>query len=80
MNELQKMRPIRVVHGNIVIADDPHGLRSLPRDMSGTDPFEVILSYAKVKGLRLIDMFQSFDKNNDHKISIEEFQRGIWVG
>ena len=43
------------------------------------DPFRLLVAYIKVKGLRLWDLFQQFDKDGSMSVSRAEFREGIQV-
>ena len=43
------------------------------------DPVAIITQYIEKQNLRVVDFFNSFDKNKNLKICAEEFKRGVKV-
>ena len=43
------------------------------------DPFQLLMAYIKLRGLRLWDLFMQFDRNGSMTLSREEFREGIRV-
>ncbi|XP_074646905.1 uncharacterized protein LOC141902879 [Tubulanus polymorphus] len=42
-----------------------------------TDPMAILKSYVDRNNLRLVDLFNRFDKDKNYKISLEEFKKGL---
>ena len=43
------------------------------------DPMARIIHHLKMKNLRLVDLFNQFDKDKSYTITIEEFKKGVKV-
>lgn len=43
------------------------------------DPFVLLIRYLSLMGIRVVDLFRMFDKNNDLFITKEKFVQGLQV-
>lgn len=43
------------------------------------DPLKLLIQYLSDKGIRPVDLFRTFDKDNQHRVSREQFIQGLKV-
>ncbi|XP_064622535.1 leucine-rich repeat-containing protein 74A-like, partial [Lineus longissimus] len=91
--EIQSSRVIQILHGKVVGDFEVKGSArqlsiSTDEDLSNflgtpldvflkTDPMAILRAYVDKKNLRLIDFFNTVDKDKNYKISAEEFKKGV---
>ena len=76
-----QMREIKVIHGGVLYQENK-AKYVIEYDYQAAlerDPMTKLKRYAERAGLRLIDMFKLFDRDNNMLISKEEFVNGIKV-
>lgn len=76
MERLQKNRAFKMTHGGILESEDVFGKRMVLR----CDPLKLLIQFLSDKGIRPVDLFRTFDKDNQHKVSREQFIQGLKVG
>ncbi|KAL3878506.1 hypothetical protein ACJMK2_030848 [Sinanodonta woodiana] len=76
LHELQKTRPLTVTYGITLRMDDIR----MGQDwavVDTDDPVTILFEYMKLRNLRLIDLFHSFDKDNSDTLTREELRCGL---
>ena len=77
LKELQKTRgDLNVEHGGTA---GHHGDTDKADVKNKIDPLQKLLDYVQKNNLRLLDLFQRFDKDKSMSVSREEFRKGIQV-
>ena len=77
--DIQKSRVLKTQHGGYVLQDDVYGLQGRQKQTLLGDPYSLLMAFTSVRGLRLIDLFSSFDKDHDSRLSLQEMKAGIKV-
>lgn len=84
---MQKEKQLQVVHGGVVGSIDtcqPVDLNDTvdsidPMEAFRRDPMTKLKQYVQDAGLRMLDLFKQFDKDQSMTVSREEFIKGITV-
>ncbi|XP_050406083.1 leucine-rich repeat-containing protein 74B [Patella vulgata] len=77
LTEVKENRPnFEAKHGGTLRGKDAF-IHRTGNPITLEDPFDVLLNYVKSNGLRLMDLFQQFDKDKSCGISKDEFILGI---
>lgn len=75
--QIQSERPLEVKYGVILRDEAPPQCKE--QALVSEDPILVLMEFMKLKNLRLIDLFQSLDKDGSRSLSNQELKAGLLV-
>ena len=76
--ELRATRDLHVVHGSVGRLSDV--TRHLGARFGDSQPLILLYELAKMRHLRITDLFQKFDKDRNSTITRDELMQGLMVG
>ena len=76
--KIQSKKPLYVLHGKVHMnfREDDSGDSMM---YIAGDPTIILFEFTRIKNIPVIDLFISFDTDNSHSISWDEFREGIKV-
>uniref|UniRef100_A0A2C9LU17 EF-hand domain-containing protein n=1 Tax=Biomphalaria glabrata TaxID=6526 RepID=A0A2C9LU17_BIOGL len=71
--DIAKLRQFNLIHGGIFSSKDVLGIQRVQQE----DPFSLLVRYMSTMGIRVMDLFRIFDKDNKLCVSRERFIQGL---
>ncbi|KAH9507278.1 hypothetical protein Btru_056810 [Bulinus truncatus] len=71
--DIAKLRQFNLIHGGIFSSKDVLGIPRVQQE----DPFSLLVRYMSTMGIRVMDLFRIFDKDNKLCVSRERFIQGL---
>ena len=75
----QELSGVQVIHG-IPAVMDSDGDIDQDQIFINDDPMMVLMEFARLKNLRMVDLFSAMDKDHSGSISYSEMREGLLVG